>query len=99
MEPRTRTRMGISALIYTMVNAVLFGVGLIVVLSVPALRAALMVWIPVVVLASLVLAVPVSWWLAPRLRARNWQRTLTWPSGRQPIPAPTPVGVRRRRQS
>jgi hypothetical protein len=73
-EARMSTRFAIAALVYTMVNAVLFGAGLIVVLTVPALSADAMALIPTVVVVSLVAAIPVSWILAPRLRARYWRR-------------------------
>ena len=68
------TRFAITALIYTMVNAVLFGTGLIAVLTIPALSARAIALIPTVVVVSLVVALPVSWILAPRLRARYWRR-------------------------
>ena len=58
-----------------MTNAVLFGAGLITVLTVPALRADAATWIPVVVAASLVLAAPAAWLIAPRLRARYRRAT------------------------
>jgi hypothetical protein len=74
MQRETKTRLGIAALIYLMTNAVMFGAGLITVLTVPALRADAATWIPVVVAASLVLAAPAAWLLAPRLRARYWRR-------------------------
>jgi hypothetical protein len=38
------------------------------------LRADAAIWIPVVVASSLVLAAPVAWLIAPRLRARYWRR-------------------------
>ena len=53
-----------------MTNAVIFGAGLITVLTLPALRHEEMIWIPVIVVASLILAAPASWLIAPRLRAR-----------------------------
>ncbi len=74
MQKETKTRLGIAALIYLMTNAVMFGVGLITVLTVPALHADAATWIPVVVAASLVLAAPAAWFIAPRLRARYWRR-------------------------
>jgi hypothetical protein len=77
MQRETKTRLGIAALIYLMTNAVMFGAGLITVLTVPALRADATTWIPVVVAASLVLAAPAAWLLAPRLRARYWRRRAT----------------------
>jgi hypothetical protein len=73
MQRDTKTRAGIAALLYTMTNAVLFGAGLIFVLSVPDLRAHAGLGILAVVLASFVFAAPAAWWLAPRLRARYWR--------------------------
>ena len=70
MTRETRTRVQIAVLIYSMVNAVLFGAGLIVVLTLPVLSADAGFWISVVVGASLILAAPIAWWIAPRLRAR-----------------------------
>jgi hypothetical protein len=67
------TRGRIAILIYSMTNAVLFGIGLVIVLNVPSLAAHAGIGIPVVVVLSLILAVPVAWWIAPRLRAR-WGR-------------------------
>jgi hypothetical protein len=52
---------GIAALIYTMTIAVLFGAGLITVLLLPGLSSRLMIWIPVVVVASIIVAEPVAW--------------------------------------
>ena len=76
MTQETRTRAGIAALIYAMVSGVLFGAGLIIVLSLPALSADTGFWISVVVGASFILAAPIAWWLAPRLRARYWRRRI-----------------------
>ena len=70
MTRETMTRAGIAVLIYSMVNAVLFGAGLILVLTLPVLSAHAGIWISVVVGASLILAAPIAWWIAPRLRAR-----------------------------
>ena len=74
MQRETKTRVGIAALIYSMTNAVLFGVGLVIVLTVPALSTNAAIWIPVVVVASLILAAPIAWEVAPRLRARYWRQ-------------------------
>lgn len=73
MKRETTTRVGIAALIYTMTNAVIFGAGLITVLTLPGLRADEAIWIPAVVVASLILAAPAAWVIAPRLRARYWR--------------------------
>jgi hypothetical protein len=68
-----KTRLWIAALIYPMVNAVLFGAGAIAMLSIPALDAIAPVLFPVVIAASFVLAAPIAWVIAPRLRARYWR--------------------------
>lgn len=69
-----RTRLWIAAFIYPMVDAILFGVGVTVLLSIPALAEQADIFIWMVIAASLVLAIPISWILAPRLRARYWRR-------------------------
>ena len=74
VEPGTRNRLRIAALIYSMTNAVIFGAGIIAVLNLPALSTNAYIWIPVVVVASLVLAAPFAWLIAPRLQARYDRR-------------------------
>jgi len=71
MHEGITTRDRIAILIYSMVNAVLFGIGLVVVLNVPLFAAHLWIGIPVVVLTSLILGAPIAWLIAPRLRARR----------------------------
>ncbi|WP_018701058.1 hypothetical protein [Amorphus coralli] len=63
----------IAILIGLMANAVIFGFGAIVVLSVPPLAANAMVALPVVVAVSFALSPLVGWYLAPRAMARNWR--------------------------
>jgi multidrug efflux pump subunit AcrB len=87
MQRETKTRVGIAALIYTMTNAVLFGAGLITVLLLPGFSSELMIWIPVVVVASIILAAPVAWLIAPRLRARYWRERET----RHPLAERSPL--------
>jgi uncharacterized membrane protein YhaH (DUF805 family) len=70
MQPGSRNRFRIAVLIYSMTNAVIFGAGIITVLNVAAFRANAHVWIPIVVIASLILAAPFAWLIAPRLQAR-----------------------------
>ncbi len=67
------TRFMIAALVYMMVNAVLFGCAVTIVLAIPVLAAQANTLVPAVVVTSLILALPVSWFLAPRLRARYWR--------------------------
>ena len=57
-----------------MTNAVIFGAGIIAVLNLPTLSVNAYIWIPVVVIASLVLAAPFAWLIAPRLQARYDRR-------------------------
>jgi hypothetical protein len=68
MTRENGTRALIAALIYSMTSGVLFGAGLILVLTLPVLSADTGLWISVVVGASFVLVAPVAWWIAPRLR-------------------------------
>lgn len=84
MGTQEKTRAGIAALVYIMTNAVLFGAGLVFVLSAPALQANMGLAIAIVVVASLVIAAPIAWFIAPRLRARNWARP---PADPQPVHA------------
>ena len=65
-------RMGIAAVIYMMVQAVTFGVGTVLVLATP-LEAQAMKLLPVVVIASSIASIPISWWMAPRLQACFWR--------------------------
>jgi hypothetical protein len=74
MRQDTKTRAGIAALVYTMVNAVMFGAALITVLMVPYFRAHAEIGIAAAVGASLILAAPAAWLIAPRLRARYWRQ-------------------------
>lgn len=53
-------------------NAVLFGIGAITVLSIPALSANAIYLLPVVILISFTVAPFVGIWIAPRMRLRNW---------------------------
>lgn len=55
----------VAAVIYPMVNAVLFGFGAIAVLSLFSDQAATL--LPIVIVASFIAAVPISWFMAPQL--------------------------------
>ena len=70
MTRDTTTRLRVSALIFSIVNAVVFGAGLIAVLLTPALAQHAFFWIPSVVLTSLVLSAPLSWFIAPLMMLR-----------------------------
>ena len=53
MDNDNRARLRVSALIYCMVNAVIFGVGVISILSIPALARYSLLLMPAAVVASL----------------------------------------------
>ena len=65
-----RTKTAIAGLVYPQVSAVLFGLGMVTTLMVPALRAEAMTILPFVIATTLAVSVPLSWWIAPRLRLR-----------------------------
>lgn len=62
------------------INAVLFGVGAVTVLSVPLLNEFAKYLIPTVVLLSFAGAPVLASYIAPRMRVRNWTRT-GWQKG------------------
>ena len=66
-------RMQIATMVFMMVQAVTFGFGIVYVLATP-LREHAMIAIPAIVAVSTIVAAPLSWSIAPRLRARYWQR-------------------------
>lgn len=72
MSQALKTRLWIAAMIYPMANAVLFGLGVVPVLSIPALADNAWYLFPVVVAASFTLAAPIAWFLAPHLRSKRW---------------------------
>lgn len=66
-------RLQIAALVFMMVQAVLFGVGAVVILS-SALRDQAAFYMPVMIAVTMVLAAGLSWVIAPRLQMRYWRR-------------------------
>ncbi|MAN45577.1 MAG: hypothetical protein GYB49_03600 [Alphaproteobacteria bacterium] len=67
-------RSAISLLIYGMVQGVLFGAILLAVLYIPVLKANAAIFIPLAVLLSVIVAIPLAWKIAPKLRARHQRR-------------------------
>jgi len=67
------TRLQIAAMVFMMVNAVAFGVGIVPVLLIPSLANNAFETVPAVVIASFLISAPLSWFIAPRLRARYWK--------------------------
>jgi len=66
-------RTQISAMVFLMVQAVLFGAGVLIILLTP-LGDHAMLAMPAMIAVSMVLAAVLSWQIAPRLRARYWRR-------------------------
>jgi uncharacterized membrane protein YciS (DUF1049 family) len=66
-------RIYITILLSLMTCSVLFGVGAVTVLSVPALDEQAKFLLPIVIAASFVLGPIIAWFMAPRLRARYWK--------------------------
>jgi uncharacterized protein (DUF983 family) len=70
MTSDNKTRLRVAALIFVMVNAVVFGVGLVAVLTTPAPSQHAFLWIPVVIVSSFVLSPPLAWLIAPMMMQR-----------------------------
>ncbi|MDB5584709.1 MAG: uncharacterized protein JWR80_9885 [Bradyrhizobium sp.] len=70
MDNDSRARLRVAALIFCMVNAVVFGVGTIFVVSLPALISHAFFWMPAVVVASFAISAPLSWFIAPWMMRR-----------------------------
>ena len=65
-------RLSIAALVFMMIQAILFYVGALLVLATP-LEEMAMELMPVVVVVSSIISIPISWFIAPRLQARYWK--------------------------
>ena len=65
-------RLQIATLIFMMVQAIVFGIGVVLVLTTP-LQTLAMELLPAVVVISVIISAPLSWFIAPRLRARFWR--------------------------
>jgi hypothetical protein len=70
MTSDNRARLRVTVLIFAMVNAVVFGVGLVTVLATPTLSQHAFFWIPAVVLSSFAFSPPLAWIIAPMLMQR-----------------------------
>lgn len=65
-------RFQISVMVFMMVQAVMFGAGLVTILLTP-INAEAMAAIPAMTAASFVLSAAIAWLIAPRLRQRYWR--------------------------
>ncbi|MBU1539278.1 MAG: hypothetical protein KKC29_02590 [Alphaproteobacteria bacterium] len=76
-----RTRFAIAALIWPMIQAVLFGLGMIGLLVVPVAASDMLAAVWWMIAATFVISAPAAWGMAPwlRLRDRPHERKLTRP--------------------
>ncbi|MCC5979572.1 MAG: hypothetical protein JJU21_16035 [Salinarimonas sp.] len=65
-----RKRLIVAALVYLPVNAVLFGLKLVPILTIPALTPHSATLIPLATASTFILALPIAWFLAPYLQSR-----------------------------
>ena len=70
MNSDSQARLRVASLIYLMVNAVVFGVGLIAILMTPTLAQHAFFWIPAIVVSSFVISPLLSWFIAPMMMQR-----------------------------
>lgn len=70
MSTNNRARLQVATLIFSMVNAVMFGLGVIAVLSTPILAQRAFFWIPAIVVVSFMLSPLVAWFIAPSMMQR-----------------------------
>ncbi len=68
-----KTQLFVTALVAMMVNAVIFGIGAVSVLSIPALNEHAKYLLPAVIVVTFAITPFVAWRIAPRLRLRNWR--------------------------
>lgn len=81
-----KTRLWIAVLLYPVVNAVLFGLGVISLLSFKSLADHLTILMPSMVVISFILAAPIAWFVAPRLRLRSRRADTALPHSQHRIP-------------
>jgi len=65
-----RKRLIVAALVYLPVNAVLFGIKFVSIMTIPALTVHSETLIPIATIATFILAIPIAWYLAPYLQSR-----------------------------
>jgi len=70
MNTDNKARLRVAALIYLMVNAVVFGVGIITVLMTPTLAQHAFFWVPAMIVTSFILSAPLAWFIAPSMMMR-----------------------------
>jgi hypothetical protein len=71
--PAMSVRLQITAMVFMMVQAILFGAGTITMLLTP-LQDQAFVYMPAMIVATMLIAAVLSWEIAPRLQARYWRK-------------------------
>jgi hypothetical protein len=66
-------RLQITAMVFMMVQAILFGAGTIAILLTP-LQDQAFVYMPAMIVATMLIAAVLSWEIAPRLQASYWRK-------------------------
>lgn len=66
-------RVQIAGMIFMMVQAVIFGIGMVTILT-TSLNQHAMTLIPWMIVISFAVSAPLAWMIAPRLQARFWRR-------------------------
>ena len=66
-------RLQITAMVFMMVQAIPFGAGTIAILRTP-LQDQAFVYMPAMIVATMLIAAVLSWEIAPRLQARYWRK-------------------------
>jgi hypothetical protein len=67
------TRLQIASMVFLMVQAVLFGIGIVIILATPLSKNA-MTLVPWMIAGSFLVSVPLAWLIAPRLQLRYWHQ-------------------------
>jgi hypothetical protein len=70
------TRLQIASMVFMMVQAVLFGIGMVLILATPLSKSA-MTLVPWMIAGSFLVSAPLAWLIAPRLQLRYWHRRHT----------------------
>lgn len=80
IEPNINTNIWLTVICSMMINAMLFGVGTIAVLTIPALTVHAKYLIPAVVVLSFAISPFIARLISPRMRLRNWGKA-DWQRG------------------
>jgi hypothetical protein len=70
------TRLQIASMVFMMVQAMVFGIGMILILATPMSNNA-MTLVPWMIAVSFIVSAPLAWLIAPRLQLRYWRQRHT----------------------